>query len=88
MMPLPRGVDPKEFATKDRFASMKEYHYDPGCNFLWTYDPDVLGDAVGRTSVLYYGSYVGGVFAQRVRLTREGQIPPNSTPSPRNSRFS
>jgi arabinan endo-1,5-alpha-L-arabinosidase len=44
----------------------------PGCTFLWTYDPDVLGDAVDRTSVLYYGSYVGGVFAQRVRLTPEG----------------
>jgi arabinan endo-1,5-alpha-L-arabinosidase len=44
----------------------------PGCSFLWTFDPDVLGDAVRRTSVLYYGSYVGGVFAQEVRLTRNG----------------
>lgn len=35
MLPMPRGVDPKEFATKDRFASMKEYHYDAANNFLW-----------------------------------------------------
>ncbi len=35
MMPLPRGVDPKEFCTKDRFHSMKEFHYDADHNFLW-----------------------------------------------------
>ncbi len=44
----------------------------PGCNFLWTYDPDVLGDSIRRNSVLYYGSYVGGVWAQRVRLSPDG----------------
>ncbi len=44
----------------------------PGCNFFWTYDPDVLGDSVARRSVLYYGSYYGGVFAQRVTLSRTG----------------
>jgi arabinan endo-1,5-alpha-L-arabinosidase len=43
-----------------------------GCDFYWTYDPDVLGDAVGRRSVLYYGSYYGGVHGQRVELTRRG----------------
>lgn len=35
MMPLPRGTAPEEFATKERFPSMKEYHYDPQSNFLW-----------------------------------------------------
>lgn len=44
----------------------------PGCDFLWTFDPDVLGDAVGSRSVLYYGSYVGGVHAQPVTLSRTG----------------
>ena len=44
----------------------------PGCDFYWTYDPDVFGDSIQRRSVLYYGSYYGGVFAQRVRLSRTG----------------
>jgi arabinan endo-1,5-alpha-L-arabinosidase len=44
----------------------------PGCDFFWTYDPDVLGDAVGDSSVLYFGSYYGGVFGQHVTLTRDG----------------
>lgn len=35
MFPLPRGTVIEEFATKDRFASMKEYHYDDTHNFLW-----------------------------------------------------
>ncbi len=35
MQPLPRNIDPKEFATKERFPSMKEYHYDEANNFLW-----------------------------------------------------
>jgi arabinan endo-1,5-alpha-L-arabinosidase len=43
-----------------------------GCDFFWTYDPDVLGDSVGSRSVLYYGSYYGGVFGQRATLTRDG----------------
>lgn len=40
-----------------------------GCDFYWNYDPDVLGDSIGNHSVLYYGSYYGGVFAQRVDLS-------------------
>ncbi|WP_309893479.1 family 43 glycosylhydrolase [Archangium sp.] len=44
---------------------------DP-CAFFWTFDPDVLGDSVGTNSVLYYGSYSGGVFARTVTLTAEG----------------
>ena len=44
----------------------------PGCNFLWTYDPEVLGDAVRRQSVLYYGSYYGGVYGADLTLTKQG----------------
>ena len=33
-----------------------------GCNFLWTYDPDVLGDTVADSGILYYGSYYGGIY--------------------------
>ncbi len=47
----------------------------PGCDFYWTYDPDVFGTSVGARSVLYYGSYYGGVFAERVTLTRTGMTP-------------
>jgi arabinan endo-1,5-alpha-L-arabinosidase len=43
-----------------------------GCDFYWNYDPDVLGDSIGSHSVLYYGSYYGGVFAQRVNLGPDG----------------
>ncbi len=35
MCPLPLGTNIEEFATKDRFPSMKEPHYDPENNFLW-----------------------------------------------------
>ncbi|MBA3266315.1 MAG: family 43 glycosylhydrolase [Nocardioidaceae bacterium] len=42
------------------------------CDFLWTFDPDVLGDSIGERGVLYYGSYVGGLHATRIELTREG----------------
>ena len=43
-----------------------------GCNFLWTYDPDVLGDAIATTSTLYYGSYYGGVYGSPLTLTATG----------------
>ncbi|UMG92851.1 family 43 glycosylhydrolase [Nocardioides sp. TF02-7] len=45
---------------------------EAACAFFWTYDPDVLGDAVGRASTLYYGSYYGGVHAQRIVLDEDG----------------
>jgi arabinan endo-1,5-alpha-L-arabinosidase len=32
----------------------------PGCNFLWTYDPDVITADSGQ-SYLYYGSFYGGI---------------------------
>jgi arabinan endo-1,5-alpha-L-arabinosidase len=44
----------------------------PECAFLWTFDPDVLGDSVGNRSVLYFGSYYGGNAARRVEFTRTG----------------
>ncbi len=44
----------------------------PGCNFFWTYDPDVLGDSIGTSSILYYGSYYGGLFGTKVAVTPQG----------------
>ena len=35
MFPLPKDVDVEEWATKARFPSMKEPHYDEANNFLW-----------------------------------------------------
>lgn len=46
----------------------------PGCNFLWTYDPDALGDSVGTESILYYGSYDGGVYGTSLTLTEDGGV--------------
>lgn len=43
-----------------------------GCDFYWTFDPDVLGDSIGRRGILYYGSYFGGVHATRIELDRHG----------------
>ncbi|MEX5746085.1 family 43 glycosylhydrolase [Massilia sp. X63] len=40
-----------------------------GCNFHWTFDPDVVEDAQGDR-YLYYGSYGGGIFVQR--LSQDG----------------
>ena len=39
-----------------------------GCNFLWTYDPDVLGDTIGANGILYYGSYYGGIYGTHVSV--------------------
>ena len=35
MFPLPGGTDIEQFATKERFPSMKEIHYHEQFNFLW-----------------------------------------------------
>ncbi len=35
MFPLLEGTDIEQYATKQRFASMKQPHYDPENNFLW-----------------------------------------------------
>jgi arabinan endo-1,5-alpha-L-arabinosidase len=36
----------------------------PGCSFRWTYDPKVVVD--GNQKYLYYGSYDGGIWVQRL----------------------
>ncbi len=33
--PFPHGTDPETFCTKNRFPSMRHYHFDPKNNFLW-----------------------------------------------------
>jgi arabinan endo-1,5-alpha-L-arabinosidase len=43
-----------------------------GCNFLWTYDPDVLGDTIADSGIIYYGSYYGGIFGTTLQLTEDG----------------
>ncbi|MDX1945092.1 MAG: elongation factor G [Pirellulaceae bacterium] len=35
MFPFPRAIKPEDFATKDRFPHLKEFHYDEAHNFLW-----------------------------------------------------
>jgi arabinan endo-1,5-alpha-L-arabinosidase len=44
------------------------------CDFMWTYDPDVLEDSVETHSILYYGSYNGGVFGTGITLTEDGAV--------------
>ncbi|HLA83617.1 MAG TPA: elongation factor G, partial [Thermoguttaceae bacterium] len=43
MFPLPKDVNIEEWATKERFASLKSYHYDADWNFVW------LDSVVGGT---------------------------------------
>lgn len=42
------------------------------CSYLWTFDPDILGDTVGDEGILYYGSYYGGMFVTDVGFTETG----------------
>lgn len=44
----------------------------PGCDFFWTYDPDVLGDTTADAGILYYGSYYGGIYGAELKLTEDG----------------
>lgn len=39
-----------------------------GCAFASTIDPDVLGESIGTSGVLYYGGFRGGIRAQRMVL--------------------
>jgi elongation factor G len=43
MYPLPKDTNIEEYATKKRFPSLREPHYDPDWNFLW------LDSVVGGT---------------------------------------
>ncbi|MEC8338502.1 MAG: elongation factor G [Planctomycetota bacterium] len=44
MLPFPHGTTPEDFATKDRFASMKSFHYHEDSNFLWV--DSVVGGSI------------------------------------------
>ncbi len=44
MYPLPQGTDPQQFCTKERFPSMKQFHYDPDLHFLWV--DSVVGGSI------------------------------------------
>jgi arabinan endo-1,5-alpha-L-arabinosidase len=37
-----------------------------GCNFFWTYDPDVITEHAGTQKYIYYGSYYGGVQVRKL----------------------
>ena len=39
-----------------------------GCSFGSTIDPDVLGTSVGRSGVLYFGGFRGGILASKVAV--------------------
>lgn len=43
-----------------------------GCDFLWTFDPEVPGDTIGATGHLFYGSYYGGIYVDGLTLTKSG----------------
>ncbi|MGS0686077.1 family 43 glycosylhydrolase [Nakamurella sp. GG22] len=43
-----------------------------GCNFLWTFDPEVPGDTIGAAGHLFYGSYYGGIYVDDLTLTATG----------------
>jgi len=44
------------------------------CNYLWTYDPDVLGNSVDTQGTMYYGSFFGGIFGTKVVFNETGAI--------------
>lgn len=60
MFPLPKDVDVEQYATKDRFASMKEFHYHPEFNFLW------IDSIVGGTIPSNYLPAVEKGFLERI----------------------
>jgi arabinan endo-1,5-alpha-L-arabinosidase len=50
----------------------------PGCNFFWTYDPEVIQDQAG-THHIYFGSYYGGIWERALLVGAEGEL---SAPEP------
>lgn len=60
MLPLPRGTDVRTFAIKDRFPSIREFHYDPKANFLW------IDSIVGGTIPGNFLPAIGKGFAERI----------------------
>lgn len=66
MFPLPRGTEIEDYATKQRFSSMKEYHYDEAANFLWV--DSIVGGVIPGNFMPAVGKgftekIVGGVIA-------------------------
>jgi arabinan endo-1,5-alpha-L-arabinosidase len=43
-----------------------------GCDFLWTYDPEIPGDKVAATGNFFYGSYYGGIYGTDLTFTADG----------------
>lgn len=44
-----------------------------GCNFFWTYDPEVIVTQ-GGARFIYYGSYYGGIFGQQLSADGLGLV--------------
>ncbi|TNC50860.1 arabinan endo-1,5-alpha-L-arabinosidase [Rubellimicrobium rubrum] len=44
-----------------------------GCDFLWTYDPEVILTPDGRRFI-YYGSYVGGIEVRELHVASDGSL--------------
>jgi elongation factor G len=61
MFPLPRGTNIAEYATKQRFHSIKEYHYDEKNNFLW------VDSVVGGVIPGNFMPAIGKGFAERIQ---------------------
>jgi elongation factor G len=60
MYPLPRNTNIDEYATKSRFPSMRETHYDEKSNFLW------IDSVVGGTIPGNFMPAIGKGFAERI----------------------
>lgn len=44
-----------------------------GCDFLWTYDPEVIRTPEGRRFI-YFGSYVGGIEVRELEVAADGSL--------------
>jgi arabinan endo-1,5-alpha-L-arabinosidase len=44
-----------------------------GCDFFWTYDPEVIRDQAGAHHI-YFGSYYGGIWARNLVVDTEGEL--------------
>ena len=44
----------------------------PGCNFFWTFDPEVIADEDGGH--IYFGSYYGGILARELVVAEDGTL--------------
>lgn len=49
LSPMPQGVNPEEFFTKERFLNMREYHYDPELNFAFV--DRITGGAISNNFI-------------------------------------